>query len=39
MAKALPLLIGWTEESQHINVVLLESFIEKKVKKISNGGG
>lgn len=31
MAKALPLLIGWTEESQNINVVLLESYIEKKV--------
>jgi hypothetical protein len=31
MAKAIPLLIGWTEESQHINVNLLEGFIEKKV--------
>ncbi|CAO0789722.1 unnamed protein product [Mucor circinelloides] len=35
MAKALPLLIGWTEESQHINVVLLESYIEKKATPIT----
>ncbi|KAI8645962.1 putative adipose-regulatory protein-domain-containing protein [Parasitella parasitica] len=35
MAKALPLLIGWTEESQHINVVLLESFVEKKAAPVT----
>ncbi|CEP09357.1 hypothetical protein [Parasitella parasitica] len=35
MAKALPLLIGWTEESQHINLVLLESYIEKKAAPIT----
>ena len=31
LAKALPLLIGWTEESQRISVVLIEDFIEKRV--------
>lgn len=31
-AKALPLLFGWTEESQEINVVLLENYIDKKVQ-------
>lgn len=30
-AKALPLLFGWTEESQEINVVLIENYIDKKV--------
>lgn len=31
LAKALPLLVGWTEESQKISVVLIEDFIERKV--------
>ncbi|KAI8384098.1 putative adipose-regulatory protein-domain-containing protein [Blakeslea trispora] len=29
-AKAIPLLIGWTEESQHIHVPLIESYVETK---------
>ncbi|KAK4517371.1 uncharacterized protein ATC70_000706 [Mucor velutinosus] len=35
IAKALPLLIGWTEESQHIHVVLLENYIEKRATPIT----
>lgn len=35
MAKALPLLVGWSEESQKINIHLIESFIEKKNKPMT----
>lgn len=31
LAKAIPLLVGWTEESQNIDVMLLENQIDKKV--------
>jgi hypothetical protein len=31
VAKALPLLVGWTEESQKISVILIENFVEKGV--------
>jgi hypothetical protein len=30
-AKAIPLLFGWTEESQYIHLTLIENYIEKKV--------
>lgn len=36
LAKAIPLLIGWTEESQYIHVVLIENYIEKKVSSFNN---
>ncbi|KAG1449177.1 hypothetical protein G6F46_000254 [Rhizopus delemar] len=35
-SKAIPLLFGWTEESQYINVNLIEGFIEKKNKPMTH---
>ncbi|KAG2201340.1 hypothetical protein INT47_001428 [Mucor saturninus] len=34
-AKALPLLFGWTEESQEINIMLIENYIDKKTNPIT----
>ncbi|KAI9256218.1 putative adipose-regulatory protein-domain-containing protein [Sporodiniella umbellata] len=34
LAKALPLLMGWTEESQKIQIRLMEGFIEKKSQPV-----
>ncbi|KAI9251633.1 putative adipose-regulatory protein-domain-containing protein [Helicostylum pulchrum] len=36
LAKAIPLLVGWTEESQNINVMLLENQIDKKTHPITH---
>ncbi|KAI9480614.1 MAG: putative adipose-regulatory protein-domain-containing protein [Benjaminiella poitrasii] len=35
LAKSIPLLIGWTEESQLIHVPLIENYIEKKATPIT----
>ncbi|KAI7898335.1 putative adipose-regulatory protein-domain-containing protein [Cokeromyces recurvatus] len=35
LAKSIPLLIGWTDESQHIHIPLIESYIEKKATPIT----
>ncbi|KAI8377169.1 putative adipose-regulatory protein-domain-containing protein [Choanephora cucurbitarum] len=35
LAKAIPLLIGWAEESQHIHIPLIESYIEKKATPLT----
>jgi hypothetical protein len=32
-----PLIIGWTDESQGINVLLMKGFIERKVREEYNG--
>ncbi|KAI8996871.1 putative adipose-regulatory protein-domain-containing protein [Pilobolus umbonatus] len=36
LAKAAPLLIGWTEESQVIKVSLMESYIDRKSKPVTH---